>query len=81
MVKLVDLRTAGAETLQLAFSDGSHATWSVADLIARDTVMTRPLAGPAFFARALIEPERSPGPMAWSCRRPAFTGGSPRPAR
>ncbi|WP_375288222.1 DUF2442 domain-containing protein [Sphingomonas sp.] len=45
----------------LSFSDGSHATWSAAELIARDTVMTRPLADAAYFARAFIEG----GALAW----------------
>jgi hypothetical protein len=55
MIKLVHLRPTGRDTLALAFSDGSHADWSAADLIGRDTVMTRPLADPVFFARAFIE--------------------------
>lgn len=55
MIKLVQLRPEGDATLALAFSDGSTAHWSAADLIARDTVMTRPLADPAYFSRAFIE--------------------------
>lgn len=61
MIKLVQLRPAGGATLDLTFSDGSSARWSAAELIARDTVMTRPLADPAFFARAFIEA----GALAW----------------
>lgn len=61
MIKLVHLSPAGRDTLALAFSDGSHATWSAADLIARNTVMTRPLADPTYFARAFIEA----GALAW----------------
>jgi hypothetical protein len=62
MIKLVHLEVTGADTLSLAFSDGSTAAlWSAAPLIARDTVMTRPLADPAFFARAFIEA----GALAW----------------
>ena len=61
MIKLVHLRAAGPDTLELGFSDGSHAIWSAADLIARDTVMTRPLTDPTYFARAFIEA----GALAW----------------
>jgi hypothetical protein len=61
MIKLVHLNPTGPDTLALAFSDGSHASWSAADLIARDTVMTRPLADPSYFARAFIEA----GALAW----------------
>ena len=61
MIKLVHLRITGPDTLELAFSDGSHAKWSAADLIARDTIMTRPLSQPTYFARAFIEA----GALAW----------------
>ena len=61
MIKLVRLTIEGDAALLLTFSDGSAAHWSAADLIARDTVMTRPLADPAYFARAFIEG----GALAW----------------
>ena len=61
MIKLVQIKPEAAETLWLTFSDGSSARWSAADLIARDTMMTRPLADPAYFARAFIEA----GALAW----------------
>lgn len=61
MIKLIHLRAASDATLALTFSDGAHAFWSATDLIARDTVMTRPLADPAYFARAFIEA----GALAW----------------
>lgn len=61
MIKLIHIQPEGDSTLRLAFSDGSTAPWSAADLIARDTVMTRPLADPAYFARAFIEA----GALAW----------------
>lgn len=61
MIKIVHLAITGPTTASLAFSDGSAATWSAADLIARDTVMTRPLADPGYFARAFIEA----GAIAW----------------
>ncbi len=61
MIKLNHLTVTGRDTLLLGFSDGSSASWSAADLIARDTVMTRPLADPGYFARAFIEA----GALAW----------------
>lgn len=61
MIKLVQLKPHGAHVLWLTFSDGSTAHWSAADLIARDTEMTRPLADPAYFSRAFIEG----GALAW----------------
>jgi len=54
MIKLVRIRPESDATLWLSFSDGASGRWSAADLIARDTVMTRPLADPAYFARAFI---------------------------
>ena len=61
MIKLVGLSLSGSDSLTLCFSDGSSGQWSARDLIARDTVMTRPLADPAYFARAFIET----GALAW----------------
>ncbi|MBX9885401.1 MAG: DUF2442 domain-containing protein [Novosphingobium sp.] len=61
MIKLVQLRPESGSTLWLRFSDGSSGYWSAAELVARDTVMTRPLADPAYFARAFIEA----GALAW----------------
>jgi hypothetical protein len=61
MIKLTRLAVQGDTTLLLTFSDGTAAHWSAAALIARDTVMTRPLADPAYFARAFIEG----GALAW----------------
>jgi hypothetical protein len=61
MIKLVRFTVTGDDTLELVFSDGAAAHWSAADLIARDTVMTRPLNDPAYFARAFIEG----GALAW----------------
>lgn len=61
MIKLVSIRPAGDAALELAFSDGSIGRWSAADLIARDTELTRPLADPVYFARAFIEA----GALAW----------------
>lgn len=61
MIKLVQIKPDGDAALSLAFSDGSTGHWSAALLIARDTIMTRPLADPSYFARAFIEA----GALAW----------------
>jgi hypothetical protein len=61
MIKLTAIRPLKGARLELVFSDGSHGVWSAADLIARDTVLTRPLADADYFARAFIEA----GALAW----------------
>lgn len=61
MIKLVTLRPLGDAALELGFSDGSSGPWSAAALIARTTVLTVPLADPAYFDRAFIEA----GALAW----------------
>ena len=61
MIKLVRIHAHGDATFELSFSDGSAAIWSAADLIARDTVLTAPLADPVYFTRAFIEA----GALAW----------------
>lgn len=61
MIELVSIRPAAATTLELEFSDGSGGRWSAKALIDRDTVLTRPLADPEYFARAFIEA----GALAW----------------
>jgi hypothetical protein len=61
MIKLIAIAPDGQGGLELTFNDGSHGVWSAAGLIGRDTVLTRPLADPAYFARAFIEA----GALAW----------------
>jgi hypothetical protein len=61
MIELVRILVEGPATLRLVFSDGCSGRWSAAELIARDTVMTRPLADPAWFARAFV----AAGALAW----------------
>lgn len=61
MIKLIRIRPEADAAVSLVFSDGSSGRWSAAELIARDTIMTRPLADPAFFARAFI----ASGALAW----------------
>ena len=61
MIKLIAIAPHGPDGLELTFSDGSHGLWSAADLIERDTVLTRPLADATYFVRAFIEA----GALAW----------------
>ena len=61
MIKLVRIEPLSDRTLGLHFSDGSHGAWSASEILAHDTVMTRPLENPAFFRRAFIEA----GALAW----------------
>lgn len=61
MVDLIRIEPAGPRALKLTFSDGSHGRWTADAEIARDTVLTRPLADPGYFARAFIEA----GALAW----------------
>lgn len=62
MIKIIAIRAMGHQQLELGFSDGSSGAWSAAALIERDTVLTRPLTDPAYFAeRAFIEG----GALAW----------------
>jgi hypothetical protein len=61
MIELTRIEQAGERALDLTFSDGSHGRWTADAVIARDTVLTRPLTDPAYFARAFIEA----GALAW----------------
>ena len=61
MIKIIHLSVAGPCALDLSFSDGSSARWDGDGILARDTVMTRPLTDSAYFARAFIEA----GALAW----------------
>ena len=61
MIKLVRIEPLSDTTLALHFNDGSRGEWSAAAILARDTVMTRPLADPVYFRRAFIEA----GALAW----------------
>jgi len=61
MIELTRIEPAGDRALKLTFADGAHGRWTADAVIARDTVLTRPLADPAYFARAFIEA----GALAW----------------
>lgn len=55
MISLIKVTVESPRELVLDFSDGSSAVWSAAEIIGRDTVLTRPLTDPAYFAHAFIE--------------------------
>jgi hypothetical protein len=61
MIELIQIAPPGERALDLIFSDGSGGRWQADSVIARDTVLTRPLEDPAYFARAFIEG----GALAW----------------
>jgi hypothetical protein len=61
MIELIGIGIAGESALDLRFSDGSRGRWEADAVLSRDTVLTRPLADPAYFARAFIEA----GALAW----------------
>ena len=61
MIELIRIEVAGDRTLDLTFSDGATGRWSADAVIARDTVLTRPLRNPEYFARAFMEA----GALAW----------------
>jgi hypothetical protein len=55
MIKIIGLDLLQYPALALRFSDGTQGVWSAAEIIARDTILTRPLADPAYLGRAFIE--------------------------
>ena len=61
MIELTGWTATGPATLTLTFSNGRRAHSSADELIARDTLMTRPPADLAFFARTFLEA----GTLAW----------------
>ncbi|MEA3036648.1 MAG: hypothetical protein QOH04_2420 [Sphingomonadales bacterium] len=61
MIELIRIEPAGDRALDLTFSDGSRGRWEADAMIARDTVLTRPLEDPAYFVRAFVEA----GALAW----------------
>lgn len=61
MISLVKVEQNGERSLVLSFSDGSWGVWHADAVIAFDTVLTRPLEDPSYFARAFIESDA----LAW----------------
>jgi len=55
MISLTQIAVSGPSSLLLTFSDNSSGEWLADEVLAHDTVLTRPLANPEYFARAFIE--------------------------
>lgn len=55
MIRILRITPAGDHRLTLHFSDGQSGEWDAAALIARETVLTRPLADAGYFARAFLD--------------------------
>ena len=55
MISITHLAVVGPAALLISFSDDSSGEWDAADVLKHDTVLTRPLTDPAYFARAFIE--------------------------
>jgi len=55
MIKIIDATVVSDTAVHLCFSDGSEGDYDLGALIARDTVMTRPLRDPEFLARCFLE--------------------------
>lgn len=61
MIKLIAVEPKSGTQLLLRFSDGAWGLFDFAPFIAANTLMTAPLADPAFFSRYFIEA----GALAW----------------
>jgi hypothetical protein len=81
MIKLIGLEPTGDFELELHFGDGSRGVWSTAELIARDTVLTHPLADPPISAAPSSKRARWPGPTGWSYPWTDCTVAWPKPER
>ena len=55
MIKIVSASLVSGKTVRLAFSDGRAGELDFTELLARDTVLTRPLAQSEYFARFFVE--------------------------
>lgn len=55
MIKVIHVKSAGVHKLALAFSDGSEGIYDFSELLARDTLLTRPLRDPAIFQQIFLE--------------------------
>lgn len=55
MIKLIAATLVRDKVLRLAFSDASSGEHDFAELLARDTALTRPLAQSEYFARFFLE--------------------------
>lgn len=71
MIKLVAVQPAGAASLRLTFSDGSHGDYDLTEVIARDTELVRPLRDQAYLGACYLEL----GALCWP-NGLAFSAGS-----
>jgi hypothetical protein len=55
MIKLISANLLHDRVVRLAFSDGSEGDLDFAPLLARETVLTQPLAQAAYFGRFFLE--------------------------
>lgn len=55
MIKITQLEILDDHRVLLTFNDHQAGIYDAAPLLARDTVLTRPLQEPAYFARAFLE--------------------------
>jgi len=55
MIKIIKAEPLNASQLRLTFSDGTQGDYDFAPLLARDTVLTRPLRDPDIFAGFFLE--------------------------
>jgi hypothetical protein len=55
MIKIIKAETIGKTQLRLTFSDGTQGDYDFALLLAKDTVLTRPMKTPEIFNDHFIE--------------------------
>ena len=55
MIKIIKAETIGQSQLRLTFSDGTQGDYDFAPLLAKDTVLTRPMKTPEIFNDHFIE--------------------------
>ena len=55
MIKIIKAETIGQTQLRLTFSDGTQGDYDFARLLAKDTVLTRPMKTPEIFNDHFIE--------------------------
>ena len=55
MIKIIKAETIGQTQLRLTFSDGTQGDYDFAPLLAKDTVLTRPMKTPEIFNDHFIE--------------------------
>lgn len=55
MIKIIKAETIGQTQLRLTFSDGTQGDYDLAHLLAKDTVLTRPLKNPEYLDAHFLE--------------------------